>query len=384
MLNGTMYISFLTILYYTMFERMWSLPKAFMAFIFTLSLHILLYNLTYFLKKDILGFLLRYLYLFFFSLLIILSAIGKFNWQEIPKLSMVYDVILNNFGTLENYISCQKIILCSISVMIILFVFKAIINNQVFRLRGTSLFLLLLITSSSFLFVKWRNTVSSNTSSRELLAEDPIIGPFVKKKNYGINLVNTYIKENQKFENWALTKDAPDIVVINFDALRSDAFGKRIGGYAVTPTFDSLLSTNSTFEASFHLSSSSSSFNGILSTLYGNNAEYLPINKVGIHHILGQYGYQSNFILGGSHNHFMDLKKHYGKLDHYFETTLISQYFPEFREDDDKGIIKYLNDFHKVDKSKKQFYYFHIMAPHIGAYRDDAPLKKVGSMTQLI
>ncbi|MBK8348625.1 MAG: hypothetical protein IPL08_13810 [Saprospiraceae bacterium] len=228
--------------------------------------------------------------------------------EEIPKLSMVYDVILNNFGTLENYISCQKIILCSISVMIILFVFKAIINNQVFRLRGTSLFLLLLITSSSFLFVKWRNTVSSNTSSRELLAEDPIIGPFVKKKNYGINLVNTYIKENQKFENWALTKDAPDIVIINFDALRSDAFGKRIGGYAVTPTFDSLLSTNSTFEASFHLSSSSSSFNGILSTLYGNNAEYLPINKVGIHHILGQYGYQSNFILGGSHNHFMDLK----------------------------------------------------------------------------
>ena len=375
--NGTTYIICSTILYYNFLERMWSLPKAFVAFMFTISFNVFFFNLTYFIKKDTLGFLLRFLYIFLFSFLLILSVIGKSNWQEIPKLSMIYDVIFNNLGTLENYINFQKIILYFIGMIFILTTIKFLINNQLFRLNSKSHFILLIIFTCSYLFVEWRNIVSSNTSSRELLAEDPIIGPFVKKKNYGINLSNKYISDKTIFTSWVLSIDAPDIVVINFDALRSDVFGKYIGRYQVTPTFDSLLSCNSTFKSPYHISSSSSSFNGILSTLYGNNAEYLPINKIGIHHILGQYGYQTNFVLGGSHNRFMDLKKHYGKLDQYFETTMVDSYFSKFREDDDIGIIKYLKEIHQTDKSKKQFYYFHIMAPHIGAYRDDAPLNKV-------
>jgi hypothetical protein len=374
--NGTVYLICCTFLYYNFFERMWSLPKSFIAFAFTLSVNVFLYNLTFFIKKETLGFFFRYIYLVFFSFLLILSVIGKFNWHEIPRMSMIYDVIFNNFGTLENYISYQKIIFYLVIIFFMLVIFKNVITNQLFRLTGKNYFFLLLILSGSHLFVDWRNRVSSNTSSRELFAEDPIFGPFVKKKNYGVNLVNAYLPKKVNLKNWVLAKDAPDIVVINFDALRSDAFGKYIDGWPVTPTFDSLLSCNSTFKAPCHISSSSSSFNGILSTLYGNNAEYLPINKVGIHHILSFYGYQSNFILGGSHNHFMDLKKHYGKTDRYFETTIVGRFFSGIREDDDIGIIKYLKEIHHTDKSKKQFYYFHVMAPHVGAYRDDAPLKK--------
>lgn len=348
-----------------------------MAFVFTLSLHVLMYNLVFFLKKEMVGFFLRYLYLVFFGVLMILSAIGKSNWQEIPKLYMVYDVVLNNIGTLENYFSYPKIVLCSICLILILIILRVIIKNEDFKLERTSLFILFLLTVGSYHFVGWRNRISCNTSSRELLAEDPIIGPFVKKKNYGVNLSNTYIDESEMFKNWVLTKDTPNVVIINFDALRSDAFGKCINGHTISPTFDSLLRSNTTYKATSHVSSSSSPFNGILSTLYGNNTEHLPINKMGIHHILWQYGYHTNFILGGSHNHFMDLKKHYGKLDNYFETTMINQYFPEEREDDDNGIIKYLRKFQHTSKFKKQFYYFHIMAPHIGAYRANAPLFKV-------
>jgi hypothetical protein len=375
--NGTTYIILSTLLYYNLFERMWSLPKSFIAFTFTVSFNVFFYNLTYLINRATLGFYIRYIYLLLFSLLLVLSSIGKSNWQEIPKMSMVYDVVFKNIYTIGNYTKYENVIIYTFAFFLILMLIKHLIKNQLFRYSNKFYYLFAFMFCSSYIFVDWRNGISSNTSSRELLAEDPILGPFVQKKNYGLNLLNSYISEKDNFKNWVLEKDAPDIVIINFDALRSDAFGKCIGDLPITPTFDSLIMYKLAFKAPYHTSSSSSSFNGILSTLYGNNAEYLPINKVGIHHILGQYGYQSNFILGGSHNHFMELKNHYGKVDQYFETTMVDKFFTGFREDDDNVIIKYLEKIHKLNQSKRHFYYFHVMAPHGGAYRNDAPMYKV-------
>ncbi|MFN8339056.1 MAG: hypothetical protein U0T36_08545 [Saprospiraceae bacterium] len=75
----------------------------------------------------------------------------------------------------------------------------------------------------------------------------------------------------------------------------------------------------------YHISSSSSSFNGI------HFQHYMVImwsifNKIGIHHILKHHGYQTNFVLGGTHEHFMSLKKQYGNVDYYFETTMVDEF----------------------------------------------------------
>lgn len=107
----------------------------------------------------------------------------------------------------------------------------------------------------SFSAVGIRNKISP--TNREMLAEDPIIGPFVEKENYGMSLKNSYIKDFDIFNNWELRIKQPNIVIINFDALRADFFGKLVDGKPVTPTFDSLLNTCNIYLSEFHTSSSS-------------------------------------------------------------------------------------------------------------------------------
>lgn len=366
---GIVFIITMCILYYSFIESFWRLPKTLMALIFTISVNVLIYLILSLSKF----YLLRFSFLLFFTIMTTISAIGKYYWQEIPKIEMIYDVVLKNFATINNYYNWEKILIFVI-LLVALLLYKISITKTENNRTFAKVKLLLVIIIGSYSFVGWRNKISSNTSSRELLAEDPIIGPFVEKKNYGVNLSSTLIENDNFYSEWNLRPGSPNIVIVNFDALRGDVFGRYIGKNAITPTFDSLINDQNVQKMPYHISSSSSSFNGILSTLYGNNVEYLPANKIGIHHILKHHGYQTNFVLGGTHEHFMSLKKQYGNVDYYFETTMVDEFGLKGKEDDDNSIIEYLYSRKNIVSDRPQFYYFHIMAPHLGAYSFDAPL----------
>ncbi len=376
LIDGNIYMIFTILFYYIFLERFWLFPKSVMAFGFTLSLNILIYNLSFTFLKNKIGKVIRGIYLSIFSLLLISASIGKVNWQEIPRIKMLYKVVFQNFSTISNYVTFPTAVsILSLVIVIILLSYK-FASNELFKLERKKIILVsVFISIFCCSFINWRNNVSSNRSSRELFAEDPIIGAFIDKKNYGINISNSYIRDQDGLASWKLKDNSPDVVIINFDALRPDLFWQCIDERRITPTFDSLLSLNTTYYSFFHTSSASSSFNGILSTLYGNNVEHLPINKIGIQQILRNYGYESNFILSGSHDHFMNLKEQYGDNDNYFESTNIRRINDTIREDDDVALLNYLEYSHRSNSFKKQFYYFHVMAPHLGAYRDDAPLR---------
>jgi len=102
-LEGSIYICLVLIIYFSIVERFWHYPNSMMALLFAISYNILVYNTLRFIKINTLKNVLRFLYLLSFSVLLVISYIGKINWLEIPKMSMIYDVFFKNTAMVSSF-----------------------------------------------------------------------------------------------------------------------------------------------------------------------------------------------------------------------------------------------------------------------------------------
>ena len=159
-----------------------------------------------------------------------------------------------------------------------------------------------------------------------------------------------------------------NVILIIVDALRADhlpSYGYTRGH---TPFLTELANTGHLHQVKYAFSAATSSFPGILSILRSKTWPYMAVNSFALHDLLKDQGYGVNFILGGDHTSFFDIKSLYGKsVDHYFDGTQSDRYYIN----DDQVLLEDLATF-KAVPSAPAFYYFHLMSVHLLGVRHPA------------
>ncbi|MBL0024728.1 MAG: sulfatase-like hydrolase/transferase [Saprospiraceae bacterium] len=221
--------------------------------------------------------------------------------------------------------------------------------------------------------MEFKNIKHNKWAYRDIIGQDPLLGIF-KSSRINFNNFVSGKKLSGKFKNLTLKKDAPNVIIIICDALRDDHISLNDYHRKTTPFLDSLSEKLCNFYNSpFHTSSCTSTFCGVISTLYGVNFEELSSTNLGIHDLLHYYSYKLSFILSGSHRSYYNLTDYYGKhIDNYFESKDIKYISPKIPASSDRTLLAYLNSTQfKYDKNEKQFMYFHVMAPHEISFKEN-------------
>jgi len=225
---------------------------------------------------------------------------------------------------------------------------------------------------ANYALLDYKNKTHNKWAYRDIFGQDPVLGIFVTSRQNVNNYVNAVALDTM-YKQMTLKSDAPNVIIIICDALRNDHLSTNGYPRLTTPFLDSLVQYScDTYISPFHTSSCTSTFCGVISTLYGVNYELLNSSNLGIHDLLHENGYKSSFILCGSHRSYYNLTDYYGKhIDNYFESKDIDQYDSNIPASSDQTLLAYLNSSKfKFDANEKQFMYFHIMAPHEISYKE--------------
>lgn len=203
--------------------------------------------------------------------------------------------------------------------------------------------------------------IDASISRRLQEVREPIFMVF-----YSANMGGHFLSES--LESSAIRAGYPkkrafnrkNVILIIVDALRADhlpSYGYTRGH---TPFLAELANTGHLHQVKYAFSAATSSFPGILSILRSKTWPYMAANSFALHDLLKDQGYGVNFILGGDHTSFFDIKSLYGKsVDHYFDGTQSDRYYVN----DDQVLLEDLATF-KAVPSAPAFYYFHLMSVH--------------------
>ena len=152
-----------------------------------------------------------------------------------------------------------------------------------------------------------------------------------------------------------------NVILIIVDALRSDKINNDKYSRKLTPFLDSLTKLDNVLDVKNFYSTSSSSFQGISSTL---SSSYKIFLNFFLHDLLKKQGYQINFLLSGDHTNWYSLKDFYGNNIDYFKDGYLAKK-SNFIENanNDKFIIEELNQISEYNNEPK-FFYLHMMSTH--------------------
>ncbi len=376
-LFGLGLILVLNLYYFSSFEYIFKYnKKGIIAMFLSIGIQFLLY---FILSKVI--YKLRYksiligLYLCFLTICFLISSTGKFYWREIPTVNLIFDTVLQDFSLLNKSPFPWQMIGCIVFLILSLIIFvnfRLQKNNQI-TIPNTILYVISLFILINYSLLYYKNITHNKWAYRDIIGEDPVLGIFKNARNNPNNYVNA-ISLDTNYNKLILKPDAPNVIIIICDALRNDHLSMNGYNRPTSPFLDSIVQNScNSYISPFHTSSCTSTFCGVISTLYGVNYELLKSSNLGIHDLLHSKGYKSSFILCGSHRSYYNLTDYYGKhIDNYFESKDIKSIDSSIPSSSDRTLIAYLNSpKFNYNISEKQFMYFHVMAPHEISYKEN-------------
>jgi glucan phosphoethanolaminetransferase (alkaline phosphatase superfamily) len=157
-----------------------------------------------------------------------------------------------------------------------------------------------------------------------------------------------------------------NVVLIIVDGLRPDHMG--VYGYAreTTPFLSSLVKQGQATKVSNLRSVCGETACGFASLFSSRYPHQMPTTPLTLQEVLSVNGYQTRVILSGDHTNFYNLRQVYGKIDHYFDGSMV------------KG--GYFNDDqHVVDKTKTlppfsgkpTIFIYHLLSAHVVGKRHE-------------
>ncbi len=185
---------------------------------------------------------------------------------------------------------------------------------------------------------------------------DPI--DMMKNDNQTGEEENITIKRKENF-------DKKNVIIISVECLRNDHLS--FSGYhrKTMPYLESLYNAGKLVKMDWSTSTCANTFCGVLSILNSKTYKNFGNFKLGIHDYLRKQGYHINFLLSGLHDSFSNLKEYYGEnIDTYIESKM----YPQFNINDDEFIFKALQDVKDSDGTPN-FFFVHLMSPHIGGFK---------------
>jgi len=159
--------------------------------------------------------------------------------------------------------------------------------------------------------------------------------------------------------------DKKNVILISVECLRADHIS--FNGYhrKTTPFLDSLYEAGSVVDFEVSTSTCASTLCGLLSSLNSCDFSNMGYFKFGIHDYLKKQGYKINFLLGGLHESWHNLKKHYGdNIDLYKE----SKHYSDYNINDDHFLEAAIDDVETYDGTPN-FFFLHLMSPHPAGYK---------------
>lgn len=273
----------------------------------------------------------------------LINSLTNINYHQLT----LYFIVITSILFFKNYLLSKKII-------------SSIKGFKLRKINSKKNLLFLLILAIYPMLVE-----TSPRLKFELKKIDPYVSfvfnefiPQNEKKLFS-GVVNKEAKEEyQVFDDFK----KKNVILIIVDALRSDKINNDKYSRKLTPFLDSLTKLDNVLDVKNFYSTSSSSFQGISSTLSSSYKIFL--NNFFLHDLLKKQGYHINFLLSGDHTNWYSLKDFYGNNIDYFKDGYLAKK-SNFIENasNDKFIIEELNQISEYNNEPK-FFYLHMMSTH--------------------
>jgi glucan phosphoethanolaminetransferase (alkaline phosphatase superfamily) len=242
----------------------------------------------------------------------------------------------------------------------------SLFHNRARAIKSAVVIALLLLSFPAFSYLAANRQRLSVDVSRE-----PILGFFIttptflidNHKRLLIKLADRNVREQYpRQQNF----DRKNVILIIADSLRADHM--QLYGYdrPTTPFLSKLAKTGSLRKVEMGFSMCAETVCGVMSTLSSKNLRHICSQNFTIYDLLHDQGYESYFILSGSHDWY-GMREYYGKeMKLYFDGTDSRRYS--------------LNDDHVLFEGLERvpdfagtpaFFYFHLMSPHYAGEKFD-------------
>lgn len=243
----------------------------------------------------------------------------------------------------------------------------SIFKNRPRAIKSSCALALLIALITTLVSVLW-----TKRDHYEAAWRDPLISFFLPTITYlepNSHRLQIYYEDQRTRAAYprAETFQKKNVILIIADALRADHM--QVYGYArpTTPYLAKLQQSGSLKKVDFAVSSCSDTVCGIMSTMASKNLKNVCNQNFTIYDLLNDQGYQSYFILSGSHSWY-GLREYYGEknLKLYFDGESSKSY----TLNDDRLIFEGLDQVENFN-GIPAFFYFHLMSPHYSGAKLD-------------
>jgi glucan phosphoethanolaminetransferase (alkaline phosphatase superfamily) len=243
----------------------------------------------------------------------------------------------------------------------------SLFKSRARTLKSALAFILFVALMTGFISLLWVQRSQYDAAWR-----DPLISFFLPTITYlepNPHRLQVYYQDQRSRAEYprAETFQKKNVILIIADALRADHM--QVYGYErpTTPFLAKLQQSGSLKKVDFAVSSCSDTVCGIMSTMASKNLKNVCNQNFTVYDLLNDQGYESYFILSGSHSWY-GLREYYGEknLKLYFDGESSKAY----TLNDDRLIFEGLE---QVDNfsGKPAFFYFHLMSPHYSGAKLD-------------
>jgi len=321
----------------------------------------------------------------FFSLLqlYLLNLISLYNWGE----NISYKIVFASLADLPGLVNAlpytaSSIYLLLLGIPIIVFSIFLLLSNKIytslqanysawrqFRFWKSSSFTFAVCALLGFLLITYHNY----WLRREMRNNgEPIynfIHPFGPSSDgYTIDLKEVEQIRVAKDFYKNLSKDQyqnqKNVVLIIVDAMRADHMS--LYGYErkTTPFLDSLYAAQKLDKIDWAVSTCATSFCGILSILSSQIISELSCGNYKLSDVFADLGYQTNFILSGMHNDWLQIDRFYN-FHHKVDFLKDGPQAERYSAYDDHVIFDFLDELGPPTvNAPPAFFYFHLMSAH--------------------
>jgi glucan phosphoethanolaminetransferase (alkaline phosphatase superfamily) len=205
-----------------------------------------------------------------------------------------------------------------------------------------------------------------SVSNRLFRMQEPFVSVFLHNNNpFDGQIISNRNEEIGTRENYPrqLEFDKKNVIIIVVDALRSDHLS-LFGYERETSSFlDSLYSEGQLKKVELSFSVAGESFAGINGILRSKIWANMGYNNFSLPQLLGDQGYDLNFIISGDHTNFYGLKSFYGKntdFNYYIDGATTEDYLDP---NDDRIVYEGLDNIQSYG-GNPSFFQFHLMSTH--------------------
>ncbi|MEW6125794.1 MAG: sulfatase-like hydrolase/transferase [Acidobacteriota bacterium] len=275
------------------------------------------------------------------------------NWVYLVLIGLlVFVIVVYQFFSGAIFKSLQQMLLPEHPV--------SLFNNRLRGLKSALVIVLFMVAMTTLISALW-----SKREHYEAAWRDPIISFFMPTITYlepnPHRLKVYYDDQRSRFEYPRSEQfQKKNVILIIADALRADHM--QLYGYdrPTTPFLSKLQHNGSLKRVDFAVSSCADTVCGIMSTMSSKNLKNVCNQNFTLYDLLNDQGYESYFILSGSHSWY-GLREYYGEknLKLYFDGESSQKY----TLNDDRLIFEGLEQVQNFNNTPS-FFYFHLMSPH--------------------